>query len=415
MKLIGGIFMFRKETLCFLLAVFCMTGMVTVAAALEVESDATYCFSAEDFSEEGQSQLTGICITELPDAATGTAMLGHRVLQPGDILTADQLAQVTFCPIRTETDEQATISYLPIYEDRVAPSTTMTISIRGKADNAPVAQDHALETYKNLPIEAALKVSDPEGKTLTYTVTRQPKRGSVLIRDDGTFEYTPKKNKVGVDSFVFTATDPAGNVSREATVTIRILKPSDAPQYTDTVGSSCRFAAEWMKNTGLFVGEQIGGEYCFRENAPVSRGEFLAMAVKVLGIPVTENATYTGYSDSAPSWLQPYLAAALRSGMTAGLPSAETGIFGAEEAITGAEAAVMLQNAMDLSVSVSAEVAVDGKTDAEPHWAASAITAMSQNGVTLSRDDTLTRGEVAVLLYQISQMTASAPGLQMYQ
>ena len=271
--------MFRKETLCFLLAVFCMTGMVTVAAALEVESDAAYCFSAEDFSEDGQSQLTGICITELPDAATGTAMLGHRVLQPGDILTADQLAQVTFCPIRTETDGEATLTYLPIYEDRVAPSTTMTISIRGKADNAPVAQDHALETYKNLPIEAALKVSDPEGKTLTYTVTRQPKRGSVVIRDDGTFEYSPKKNKVGVDSFVFTATDPAGNVSREATVTIRILKPSDAPQYTDTVGSSCRFAAEWMKNTGLFVGEQIGGEYCFRENATETKVGTVALMI----------------------------------------------------------------------------------------------------------------------------------------
>ena len=399
--------MFRKETLCFLLAVFCMTGMVTGAAALEVESDATYCFSAEDFSRDEQAALTGICITGLPDADSGTAMLGHRVLQPGDILTAEQLAQVTFCPLLTETDREAVLTYLPIYEDRVAPSATMTISIRGKADNAPVAQDHALETYKNLPIEAPLKVSDPEGKALTYTVTRQPKRGSVAIRDDGTFEYTPKKNKVGVDSFVFTATDPAGNVSREATVTIRILKPSDAPQYTDTIGSSCRFAAEWMKNTGLFVGEQIGGEYCFREE--------MAMAVEVLGIPVNSGASYTGYTDSVPNWLKPYLAAALRSGMTAGLPSAQTGIFGANETITGAEAAVMLQNAMDLAVSVSAEVAAEGKEDAEPHWATAAVAAMNQNGIDLHLDDTLTRGEVAILLYQISQMVSSAPGLQMYQ
>ena len=407
--------MFRKETLCFLLAVFCMTGMVTGAAALEVESDATYCFSAEDFSQDEQAALTGICITGLPDADSGTAMLGHRVLQPGDILTAEQLAQVTFCPLLTETDREAVLTYLPIYEDRVAPCATMTISIRGKADNAPVAQDHALETYKNLPIEAPLKVSDPEGKALTYTVTRQPKRGSVAIRDDGTFEYTPKKNKVGVDSFVFTATDPAGNVSREATVTIRILKPSDAPQYTDTIGSSCRFAAEWMKNTGLFVGEQIGGEYCFREEMPVSRGEFLAMAVEVLGIPVSSGASYTGYTDSVPNWLKPYLSAALRSGMTAGLPSAQTGIFGANETITGAEAAVMLQNAMDLAVSVSAEVAVESKEDAESHWATAAVAAMNQNGIDLHLNDTLTRGEVAILLYQISQMVSSAPGLQMYQ
>ena len=405
--------MFRKQMICLAVAACCLLGLVTGAAALEVDCDTTYCFSAEDFA--GEETLTGICITGLPDASTGTAMLGHRVLQPGDILTADQLAQMTFAPLRTDTDQEAIVTYLPIYENRVAPSTTMTISIKGKQNNAPVAEDFALETYKNLPITGALKVSDPEEKVLSYTITRQPKRGSVTIHDDGSFEYTPKKNKVGVDSFVFTATDPAGNVSREATVTIRILKPTDATQYTDTVGSKCRFAAEWMKNTGLFVGEQIGGEYCFRENMPVSRGEFLAMAIKVLGIPVEGNATNTGYTDEVPNWLKPYLAAALRSGMTAGLPAAETGVFGADEAITGGEAAVMLQNAMDLAVPTVADTAVNGKEDAAPHWAASAVAAMSDNGIDLSMTDTLTRGQVAILLYQISQMADSAPGLQMYQ
>ena len=404
--------MLKKKLLCFALALCCVLTAVTGVAALEVDCDATYCFSGEDFANE--EPLTGICITGLPDAATGTAMLGHRVLQPGDILTADQLAQMTFSPLRTETDQEAIVTYLPIYENRVAPSATMTLSIKGKTDNAPVAEDYALETYKNLPITGTLKVSDPEGEALTYTLTRQPKRGSVTLNADGTFEYSPKKNKVGVDSFVFTATDPRGNVSREATVTIRIMKPTDAAQYTDTVGSPCRFAAEWMKNTGLFVGEQIGGEYCFGENTPVSRGQFLAMAVKVLGIPTQEAATYTGYTDDVPNWLKPYLAAAMRSGMTAGLPASESGAFGAFENITGGEAAVMLQNAMDLAVSVSAEVSV-GKDDTETHWAAAAVTAMSNNGIDLSLTDTLTRGQVAMLLYRISQMTDSAPGLQMYQ
>ncbi len=404
--------MFHKKLLCFGLTLCCLLGAVSGVAALEVDCDATYCFSDEDFA--GAQHLTGICITGLPDAATGTAMLGHRVLQPGDILTADQLAQMTFSPLLTEFDREAIVTYLPIYENRVAPSKSMTLSIKGKTDSAPVAEDYALETYKNLPITGNLKVSDPEGEALTYTLTRSPKRGTVAINDDGTFEYTPKKNKVGVDSFVFTATDPRGNVSREATVTIRILKPTDAPQYTDTVGSECRFAAEWMKNTGLFVGEQIGGEYCFHENTPVSRGQFVAMAVKVLGIPTEEPASYTGYTDEIPNWLKPYLAAAMRSGMTAGLPADESGAFGAEAPISGGEAAVMLQNAMDLAVSVSAEVTT-GKDDTQTHWAAAAVSAMSSNGIDISLTDTLTRGQVAMLLYQISQMTASAPGLQMYQ
>lgn len=244
---------------------------------------------------------------------------------------------------------------------------------------------------------------------MTFTVTRQPKRGQVAVQEDGTFLYTPKKNKVGVDSFVYTATDPAGNVSREATVTVRILKPADASQYADTAGTPYRFAAEWMKNTGLFIGEQVGGECCFNGERPVSRGEFLAMAVRLLNIPLDEEATFTGYTEETPNWLKPYLAAALRAGLTAGLPEAET--FGAAEVITGAEVAVMLQNAMDLTISTAV-----AELDTEiPDWAVNAVTAMSDNGIEVFAGAQLTRGQAAQLLYQVSLIAQNAPGLQMYQ
>ena len=403
--------MFPKRIVCLLTALCCAAGICIGASALEVDCDDTYCFSADDFSSE-EEPIAGICITHLPDPKTGTVMLGSRVLRSGDILTAEQVAQMTFLPLKTEEDQTAVVTFLPIYEDRVAPSTTMTISIRGKEDQAPVAENSALETYKNLPNEGALKVTDPEGGKLTYTVTRQPKRGQLEMREDGTFLYTPKKNKVGVDSFTYTATDSAGNVSREATVTIEILKPSTAAQYTDTAGTAHRFAAEWMKNTGLFVGEQIGGEYCFNAHKTVNRGEFLTMMIKTLGIPVDENSTFVGYTDEVPQWLKPYLAAALRAGVTVGLPSSETGIFGAEEAITGGEVAVMLQNAMDLAVMTSS---MDEVNTEEPGWAMAAVTAMNQNGIAITPSQILTRGEAALLLYQISKMASDAPGLAMYQ
>jgi len=392
-------------------AVACLAGVCAAAGALEVDSDSVYCFTSDDFSQE--EKLTGICITGLPDAAAGTVMLGNRVLRSGDILAADQIDQMTFSALDTEVDQEAIITYLPIYENRVAAATTMTVSIKGKVNQAPVAEDLAMETYKNLANDGKLKVTDPEGGKLTYTVTRQPKRGSVEIREDGTFTYTPKKNKVGVDSFVFTATDPAGKVSRQATVTVRILKPANATQYTDTIGSDCRFSAEWMKNTGLFVGEKIGNVYCFSEEKPVCRGEFLTMMIKTLNIPVDSAAQQTGFTDKAPDWLKPYLAAALRSGLTAGLPVTETGIFGAYEPITGGEVAVLLQNAMDLSVTSG--TAEDGKDDSPTAWATYAVAAMNQNGIALTAEEVMTRGQVAQILYQVSQMADSAPGLSIYQ
>lgn len=369
--------MFRTRFFSLLLALGCILGLGATAAAAEVDCDSVYCFTAEDFSEG--SSLTGICITELPDSSAGTILLGSRVLQPGDILTAEQVAQMTFAPLRTESDTAAQMCYLPIFEDHVAESAVMTIGIRGKEDKAPVAEDSAAETYKNLPNTGKLKVSDPEGQALTFTVTRQPKRGTVTISEDGTFTYTPKKNKVGVDSFVYTATDPSGKVSREATVTITILKPSDATQYTDTIGRDCRFAAEWMKHTGIFVGENLAENPCFSPDREVTRGEFVTMLVKTLDIPTEENLTAAGYTDDIPQWLQPYLAAAMRSGLTDGLPDQET--FGANEAITEAEAAIMLRNALDLT----AEEAFAETTDAA-----------------------LTRGEAAQVLYRAAKLAEDA-------
>ena len=353
--------MFRVRIVSLVLCVACLMGLTTVAMAAQVDCDATYCFSHQDFSGE-EELVRGICITGLPDPKTGTVMLGSRVLCQGDILSADALAQMTFVPLRTEEDAQAQVTYLPIYDNRVEQAAVMTISIRGKEDKIPVAEDSAAETYKNLPVEGKLKVSDPEEQELTYSLIRNPKRGQVQLRADGTFLYTPKKNKVGVDSFTYTATDPAGKVSREATVTVQILKPTDSRQYTDTVGRDCRFAAEWMRNCGLFVGETINGENCFQPEKTVSRGEFVAMVVKMLELPACEE--YEGVPADAPAWLRPYLAAALRSGI---------GVEGNyEEPITAAEAVLILQVAMD---------------DAAP------------TGV-LNQDAPMTRSQTAMLLYE---------------
>ena len=384
--------MFPKRIVSMLLALCCVCGCIGAAAAAEVESGSVYCFSAEDFSQDA---LTGICLTEVP--VNGGVYLGTRVLRPGDILTADQVAQMTFQPLKTETDDVAQVSYLPIYESAVAPEATMTIGIRGKEDKAPIAEDSTLETYKNLENTGKLKVTDPEGENLTYSLVRQPKRGTVTLNSDGSFTYTPKKNKVGVDSFTYTAADPAGNVSREATVTVTILKPSDAAQYTDTLGRECRFAAEWMRHTGIFSGETIAQETCFSPDKPVTRGEFVTMLVKALDLPVDEETALTGYTDEVPQWLQPYLAAAVRAGLTAGLPNQE--VFGAEETITGAEVSVLLQNALDLT----GNQAVQTQEGTLPAWAADAWSAAVSSGFDLEAQAPLTREDAALALYQAAR------------
>lgn len=379
----------------------CLMALLLCAApaaqAAEIFSDQVYCFSQEDFSEA----LEGICITGVPE--NGSLLLGDRILRPGDVLTADQLTRMTFAPVRSESDTTATVTYLPVLESTVEPPAQMTFSIRGKENKPPVAEDFAVETYKNLPIDGILKAKDPEGESMTFTVVRNPKRGEVVIHEDGTFTYTPKKNKVGIDSFVYTVSDAAGKVSREATVTVTIVKPTDAAQYTDTLGKDCRFAAEWMKNTGIFVGEKLDGNACFSPEAPVTRGEFVTMLVKALDIPADQKAAI--YSDELPLWLQPYVAAAVRAGLTAGLPQREH--FGAEEVITGPEAAVMLQNALELTPEADAEAMA---TEEMPDWAAGAVEALRSHGIPLE-SGSMTRAAAAKILYAATQTVSAAPGL----
>lgn len=383
----------KKTRICALLtAVFCLGALLLPAAAAQVRSGSVYCFTPQDFS--GEAPIAGVCLTSLPE--NGTVRLGDRVLRAGDILTADQTAQMTFAPFETETDTAAQVGYLPIWGGKVGTEAVMTIGILGREDKAPIAQDGALETYKNLSVKGTLKVSDPEGKPVTFTLVRSPKRGEVVIAEDGTFTYTPKKNKIGVDSFTFTATDPAGKTSREATVTVTILKPTDSKQYRDTLGRDCRFAAEWMRHTGIFTGETVAENPCFGPDKPVSRGEFLTMLVKTLDIPMETELT-AAYSDDIPQWLQPYLAAAIRAGLTAGLPEQET--FGADTPITGAEAAVMLQNALDLKVEHTDETLV-------PAWAADALGALADFGIELDPQAPVTREAAAAALYRMHRGNA---------
>lgn len=368
-------------------------GLTLSASAAEIDSQDIYCFGAEQFSP-GETELAGICLTQLPEKSQGLLMLGERLLRPGDVLTAQQVGEMTFVSGSVQQDSTATISYLPVFANGLAGEATMTLSIRGRENKAPIAEDCAFETYKNLEVTGTLKVRDPEGQEMQFALTRPPKRGTIEISPDGRFTYTPKKNKVGVDSFTFTATDPAGKTSREATVTVSILKPTDAGQYTDTAGKSCRFSAEWMKNTGIFVGENIGGSPCFSPERQVTRGEFVTMLVKALNLPTDEAVTETGYSD-VPQWLRPYLAAAIRSGLTARLEAADS--FGPDQPVSAEEAAAMLCSALNLQCQQQPALSAQ-----EEEAAATYQEIAAQNGF-LFPSAALTRADAAELLYQASR------------
>ena len=355
-------------------AFLCAAMLCTTVSAAEVPAGTVGCFSPADFGEN----VSGICVTAVPDR--GAVLLGGRVIRSGDVLAASQLSLLTFAAEEAPGDDAVSIRYLPIRDSGVDAEAELVISIRGRRNEPPAAADSRLETYKNLPNEGLLPVSDPEGDALSFTLTRAPRRGEVILREDGSFLYTPKKNKVGTDSFTFTATDTAGNVSPEATVTIDILKPADDRQYADTTSSDCRFEAEWLRSTGLFTGETVNGQFCFSPDEPVSRGQFLAMLMQVVDLPVDRSATVTGFLVESPQWLRPYLAAALRSGIISGYPAEGGAEFRANQVVSADEAALMVSRALDFALPAAA---------------------MEESALPLGMDP-LTRSDAARTLYRVS-------------
>lgn len=384
--------MFIRKCLALAAAILCLSALP--AGAMELEEGAV-----------------GAWLTRVPE--DGRLMLDSRVLRCGDVLTADQASRVVFL---SDSAEDAPVEYLPIFSGRIGQASTTRLIGGSRNNRPPVAEDSALETYKNLPNTARFRCTDPDSEELTFTIVRPPRRGTVEIAADGSFTYTPKKNKVGADSFTYTAADPRGGVSREATVTVTILKPTDAAQYTDTQGRSCRFAAEWMRHTGIFEGEQVTGVHCFAPDAQVTRGEFMVMAVRALEIPVDEAVVYSGFEDAVPDWQQPYLAAAARAGLTARLDNPR--IFAAEQVMTlqearqvlglaavpapGLDTAVLSQTAEDTQVLSAEGAVVSAEAVTEEAAAVSAEAAAQATAVPAAYTAPLTRAAAAEMLYEVT-------------
>ena len=95
----------------------------------------------------------------------------------------------------------------------------------------------------------------------------------------------------------------------------------------------------------------------------------------------------------------------MRSGLVTGVPDAE--VFDMTQTISGAEAAVMLQNALDLSGAAEA-VTTDENT--APQWAADALQVLGEHGVILDAERDLTRADAAQVIYQVAQLAPDAPG-----
>ena len=365
-------------------------------------------FSPQDFivKPDSKTALSGITIDVLPDPETGALYVGNQPVEVGTFVDATALSGLRFQSAQKPAANTASLTFTPSFPSAVqARQTTVTFYLLTEENTPPVARNMELTTYKNVAITGYFDAVDGEGDALTFQLTSTPARGAVTLAEDGSsqFVYTPYENKTGSDSFTYVAVDPAGNTSAEAKVSLRIDKPDTKVTYSDLDGHPVRKSAIRLAEKGVYVGRYVDGRYFFDPDQPVTRAQFLTMAMSVAGLEDLENVTLTGFSDddTIPTWAKGAVSAALKAGVVQGSRS-ENGapIFGAGDTISRAEAAVMLDNLLDITdVPVAVFSADDG------HWAAQAAANLSASGVirtaeagTVQLADTLTMADAAEML-----------------
>jgi len=367
-------------------------------------------FAPEDFPVKSSNKavLNGITLLTLPDPGAGSLTIGGQPLAAGTVVDSTALSGLRFQSAPAPTVTTTAFTFTPSFSTgQEGKTATVTLYLLTQENKAPVARNMELSTYKNVAVTGYFDAVDGEGDVLTFQLTSNPARGAVKLSEDGSsqFVYTPYENKTGGDSFTYVAVDPAGNVSPEAKITIRIEKPDTKVTYADLDGNSAHKAAIRLAEEGIYTGQYVDGRYFFDPDAQVSRAQFLTMAMAAAGVEPMEGVTLTGFSDddAIPTWCKGNVTAALKTGAIQGSRD-ETGapVFQANESVTRAEATVMLNNLLRIS-DVPAEVFFSTSEDAEPHWAAQATANLAASGVIHEQNvsqfaEPLTRAEAAELL-----------------
>ena len=166
-------------------------------------------------------------------------------------LTSAQLPGLSVRP-PAGSDADFTLSVTASSSDGASTATSAiaTVNVVVTAVNdAPVLIDNGprLTNFSDGSVLGSVVFEDPENDALTYSVTGQPARGSVVLNADGTFTYTPTMaarikastgdSRFTTDTFTITADDGAATTSTVVTVVVnRAVPTGTVVSYESTPG-----------------------------------------------------------------------------------------------------------------------------------------------------------------------------------
>ncbi len=366
-------------------------------------------FDEKDFCRATNlPEISSITITSLPPITDGELRVGNTVLTGQETIRAENLSLLSY------TAGSADIS-TSSFRFRVGDSPvemTCRLYLLDQVNESPTlstvpATSLNVSTHQNVTLYGSLPCYDPEGDETIIEIVSYPKSGILTLTNRGTGEYTykPRAGASGKDSFTYVARDVWGNYSAAATVSLTIVKPTTSVVYADLAGSPAENAALTMTEAGIMGGTQVGTKTYFEPDGLVSRGDFVVMAMRAMGMTETAPVSRTPFADDGdiPDSMKSALATAYELGYIRGESGeGDTPSFYPNRSLTRAEAAVILGRMLDAATPTVAPIFTD--SDEIPAWAAPSIYSLPALGVMLPEDGAispsseLTRAEAAQML-----------------
>ena len=176
-------------------------------------------------------------------------------------------------------------------------------------DQPPITQDLSLSTNFNTPINGQIPATDPDGDTLTYSVSVPPSNGTLVLDPaTGAFTYTPNAGFLGVDNFAVLVSDGKGGtaisnvqigvpVSAPITSDLTLNTNANVPvagqiQATDPQGETLTYTLTTPPPNGTVVLDPATGAFTYTPNAGfVGTDTFVVTVTNTSGIPVTSTVS----------------------------------------------------------------------------------------------------------------------------
>lgn len=330
-------------------------------------------FSESDFEQVLGADFEYLTITSLPDVEQGALKIGGIDVLENQTISKKNISMLKFVP-KADKLCTATFSFRDVLNENF--ENVCTVNILESMNLSPQTASKQIETQKNISVFDFLQGADPEGDEIEFEIVSYPQNGIAQIQDSasGYFSYTPKKDFCGKDSLEYRVTDIYGNTSKTQSLDIRVEKTNGNISFSDMQNHWAHNSAVKIASLGFLGGDVVGGQRMFYPEEPVSKGDFLAMAMIATGYePKVRFVSSTSFADDEdiPNNIKSYAAAAYEMGIISGVQREDGVYFESASNITRAQASVILEALVDAPEPVVSPVFAD--YEAIPTFAREAI------------------------------------------